>query len=622
MKLQTRKILPGTGPASLDANGLTVMAVAATEAPVSVFTWERGIINESLLLSGVELPLSGYVPLLDSHVRSSVKAILGRADSFQVIGDQLHCRVVFDPTEEGRAAFERVKAGSLDAFSIGYRVLDSTWIDEGDSRTVNGRLLNGPLQLATKTELKELSAVAIPADPAARARSDETIQTRGSKDMIEENTEQRAAKAERGRITEITAMCQRFECAELQEHFIEAGISVDEARKAIMDKFLERKNAQEMPGFSPPLDFDGPRFHAGRDASEKRRDAVVDGLVMRSGVKIEQPAPGWNEYAHTSFLDLAEECLRAAGQSTRGMAPSRIFKLALEQRAHMSTDFSSLLADSAGKVLRTAYEQTPATWRAWCKVGSAKDFKNQSRPILSEVCDLDEVPENGEYKYGDLSDSTETFALKSYGKIFAITRQALINDDLGALTDIPKAWGAAASRKINSLAYGILTTNAAMADGVALFHATHANLGTNGAPSITTLSEARKLMRLQKGPQKLAILNVAPRTILCPAALETVVDQLLVSVSLDSANPAIVNPFAGQLVKVCDPILDASSTSAWYLLADPSSIDTVEISFLNGVEAPYLEQRDGWSVDGLEYKCRIDVGAKALDWRGMVKNPG
>jgi hypothetical protein len=59
---------------------------------------------------------------------------------------------------------------------------------------------------------------------------------------------------------------------------------------------------------------------------------------------------------------------------------------------------------------------------------------------------------------------------------------------------------------------------------------------------------------------------------------------------------------------------------AWYLLGPKGK--TVKVFFLYGVEAPYLETKQGWNMDGVEYKVRIDVGAKAMDWRAFYKNDG
>jgi phage major head subunit gpT-like protein len=220
-------------------------------------------------------------------------------------------------------------------------------------------------------------------------------------------------------------------------------------------------------------------------------------------------------------------------------------------------------------------------------------------------------------------DAVETVALATYGKIYGLSRQAIINDDLGALTDAPRAHGEAAARKIGDVAYAQLTSNPVMGDGVPLFHENHANVSSvAGAPSVVTVAEAEKLMLLQKGLKDKQRLNLRPRFIIVPVALKTVAQVFLKSERYEDADAGAtrVNPFAGALELVSDARLDAVSSTAWYL-AGPSD-KTVRVFFLRGQRAPYLEAREGWTVDGVQWKVRIDCAAKALDWKALVYNAG
>jgi hypothetical protein len=93
-------------------------------------------------------------------------------------------------------------------------------------------------------------------------------------------------------------------------------------------------------------------------------------------------------------------------------------------------------------------------------------------------------------------------------------------------------------------------------------------------------------------------------------------------VATDSSLAATrANPYAGAyFTRVYEPRLDDDDPAAWYLAAAKNK--TIKAFFLNGVQKPYLDSKDGWSVDGVEYKVRIDVGAKAMDWRGLFLNDG
>jgi hypothetical protein len=64
------------------------------------------------------------------------------------------------------------------------------------------------------------------------------------------------------------------------------------------------------------------------------------------------------------------------------------------------------------------------------------------------------------------------------------------------------------------------------------------------------------------------------------------------------------------------------ASGAWFGAADPNLFDTIEVAYLDGVQTPFLDQKDGWTIDGTEYKVRIDAGVAPLDYRGLVKNPG
>jgi phage major head subunit gpT-like protein len=246
---------------------------------------------------------------------------------------------------------------------------------------------------------------------------------------------------------------------------------------------------------------------------------------------------------------------------------------------------------------------------------------------------LEEVPEHGEYKYGKRTEASESYQIATYGKLFAITRQTIINDDLGALTDIPSAHGESAARKVGDVAYAVLTANAAMGDGVALFHAGHSNFiagGSGAVPGVATIGAGILSMGTQKDLQDKRRLNIRPEFFLAPKALEGTAEVFFRSerfvdsdtVATDSSLSATrVNPYSGQyFTRVYDARLDDDDAAAWYLAARKGK--TITVFFLNGQRTPFMETKQGWTVDGVEYKVRIDCGAKAVDWRGLYMNDG
>jgi len=257
-------------------------------------------------------------------------------------------------------------------------------------------------------------------------------------------------------------------------------------------------------------------------------------------------------------------------------------------------------------------------------VGSANDFKAQHRIRMGELPELEPVLEAGEYKMADLMETKDSFAIGTFGKKFALTRQAIINDDLGAFTRIPQLFGAASARTINRAVYTMLKGNPKIAeDGKAVFHADHNNLGTAAALSIDALDAARVAMRRQTGLRKdkeKVTLNLTPSILLLPPELETLALQILYSdTDLRYANANVKNPFRNAFMPIVEAELE---TWEWYLTASPSMIDTVEVAFLGGNQSPTLEQQQGWNVDGIEYKVRLDFGVWLYEYRGLYKNPG
>lgn len=332
------------------------------------------------------------------------------------------------------------------------------------------------------------------------------------------------------------------------------------------------------------------------------------------------------DYRGLSLLDIADIFLRARSVRVTGMSKMDRVEAALATYSrggmHSTSDFPLLLADVANKVLRAAYEAAPQTWVPLAKPVSLTDFKPSRQLQVGDAPGLLEVLEHGEFKAGSITEAKEQLQLKTYGRIFAITRQALINDDTNAFAEVPAAFGRKARDLESDLAWAEITSNPDMGDGKDLFHADHGNLDAVGALiSVESIGAGRAAMRVQTGIDGVSLLNLNPAFLIVPAALETLADQF-VSVSLMAAAPGSVNPFAGRLRVIAEPRLDVASTEAWYLATDAPSAPVLLHATLDGQAGPNVSQELGFDVDGLKIKCRIDVGFKAADWRSIYKNVG
>lgn len=325
------------------------------------------------------------------------------------------------------------------------------------------------------------------------------------------------------------------------------------------------------------------------------------------------------QYMSCSLLDIAKECLDARRFNWRSMNRNQIAEMAFQS----TSDFPFILADVTNKSLRAGYDMMPAMWRSISARRTAADFKSHKELVLDSDAQLQRVRQSGEFTHGALVEGKEEWSVLTYGRIISITRQAIVNDDLGAFTRAPQLLGQEVARLEADIVFGIITANAVLSDSVALFHTTHGNhVDSGGAIDIEELSATRALMMLQTSPGGKP-LNIIPRYLLVPVALAQVAAQYT-SANYVASQPSNINPFAGQLTPIVEPRLDADDDKAFYMFADPNSPNGACIihAYLEGQEAPYTQTQEGFHVDGVQIKIRHDFGAGAIDYRGGVKNDG
>ncbi len=344
-------------------------------------------------------------------------------------------------------------------------------------------------------------------------------------------------------------------------------------------------------------------------------DSVASAILSRAG---HQARDADNIYNNYNLRELARASLADRGISCSTQAPLAMIGMAF---THTSSDFGQILIDVAHKSLLKGWEDSDETFEMWTNKGSLSDFKTSNRVGLDELGSLRQVKEGAEYKYITTSDRAEQIALATYGEIFSITRQAIINDDLSALTRIPTMMGRAAKATIGDLVYAILTSNPKMSDGKTLFHSDHGNTGSGAIGDINALDALRQLMRKQKSGKR--NLNIRPEYILGPTALEAQANQTIRSASVKGtdANSGIVNPLQNFATYIAEPRLDDDSAVQFYMAAAQGQ-DTIEVAYLDGIDTPYIEQQEGFTVDGVSTKVRIDAGVAPLDYRGFVRSSG
>jgi hypothetical protein len=574
--------------------------------------------------------LNSAAPVLYNHDRSERENRIGVVERAWIEKGRGYAEIRLSRRPEVEGVWQDVREGILRNVSVAYRINERKLTEETE---------NSPdLYRVTSWTPMEISLVDIPADASVGiGRKLEAENRSHSQPPLKENimTDKAIEQAERSQAADTDALTREAEKkgaqralelegkrrGDIRELFTSfkdqeqlrdqcldnPAISVDEARKQLL--------AALAAGTTPVTE--SQRVEVGETEVEKFARAAEDAVAVRAG--IEKDSKKGTELCGYTLLELARKSLEVRGVRVQGMDKRELVGRAF---THSTSDFPKILENNARKAMLRGYDEAEETFDSFTRSGNLSDFKPHTRVGMGVFESLEKIPEGGEYKHGTIGERYETIQLATYGKLFSITRQAIINDDLNAFTDIPRKMGRAAARTVGDLVWSILTANPTLSDGVALFHSTHKNLAASGAAlSAASVGAARTAMRTQKDGK--ATLNIRPRFLVVPAALEDTARVLMASeTDPASANSRVPNPVRGALEIVVDARLDAVSTTAWYLAADPSAFDTIEVGYLDGVSTPFLDQQDGWTVDGVEYKVRMDAAAAPLEFRTLYKNPG
>ncbi len=425
---------------------------------------------------------------------------------------------------------------------------------------------------------------------------------------------QAALAAMRTRNTDIQALAQPHLGIASVRAYVEGVIA--NADPAVTPDVVGRQILALMGQEAVPLNGNA-HVVAGADQRDRTRAAMANAIESRVGLCA---ADAGNPFRGMAMAELARESLVQAGVAVRGMDRREIVGLAF---THSTSDFPGLLGDTARRAVLRGYEEAEEQVDQFTRPVSVPDFKPTSLVGLGAFSDLLVVPEGGEFKYGTFSEQSQSMRLVTFGRLFSITRQAIINDDLGIFSDVPRKMGQAARRTVAKAVFNLINSNPILADGFALFSAAHGNLLTASAISTTSVDTMRVAMARQKDSDGNTI-RVPMKSLLTPIALgglaRTVREsQTEVSGSKNLTTPNIVrNTFD----VVDDGRLDDASATAWYGVANPAFIDGIVIGYLDGNQTPYMEQEEGFTVDGVAWKVRLDAAPAIADYRGIYKNPG
>lgn len=370
----------------------------------------------------------------------------------------------------------------------------------------------------------------------------------------------------------------------------------------------------------------GGRVITVADETDKRRDGMVAAMLLRANVadKSAQASAGANPYRGRTLLALAEASLQAAGLRTEGMNSRELVAASFTQSA---SDFPVLLENIMNKTLLASYATQALTWSRFCKRGTVSDFRAHNRYRVGSLGNLQVKNELGEYKNVAIPDGEKSsISAQTKGFILNISREAIINDDLGALTDQASAAGRAAARTVEVDVYALLASNAGLgpvlADGKTLFHADHNNIATGAAMTVDVLDAMRVLMASQKDVTGNDFLDLRPEVLLVPIGMGGSA-RVLIGAEYDTSVSnkfQVPNKVRGLVRDIVDT--PRMSGTRFHLLASPAESAAIEVAFLDGQSEPYLETAQAFDTDGGRLKVRMDYGVAGHDYRGAVTNAG
>jgi len=423
--------------------------------------------------------------------------------------------------------------------------------------------------------------------------------------------------------------------------------TIEEARTLIIDSKAKRQ--ESVPGSFI-------RF-ADEQPADRGRQAIGTALTMRAlrdtnGKKEnidtlypeELRSKDAANYQNAGLFDLARMSLEIDGVDTRNMTRDNIAIAALgfgeqaglrEAAYHVTSSFAKLTQDATNKSMMLGYTEAPATWRGPMRqASSVSDFKTIHRMRLGAVPNLPIWVDNKDPEKASMADAEETYGVESRSLELSLSYKTLVNDDMDVLSRAPFSLGMAAARTVNAVAWSQVTANPTLSDSVALFSAAtgarkRANLTTGSISDYTAAVSAMttKMMQMRgentpEGEEGDDVLSIQPVYIVAPSTKRQEILQLVRSIADPNATHSGVANINTGLVPIIEPLLDADSTTAIYLFASPSQVDTIEVTFLQGQESPVTRTDRDFKKLSLETIILQTYGVKAMNHRGIQKHAG
>lgn len=290
------------------------------------------------------------------------------------------------------------------------------------------------------------------------------------------------------------------------------------------------------------------------------------------------------------------------------------------QAAFSTVSLPGILSNVANKEILQGYMEEDTVWQQIAATKSVSDFKTVTSYRMLDDMTYEELGPGGKIKHGKTGEESFTRSADTYAKMYSITRQDIINDDLSAFDDLRARLGRGSAMKLNDLFWATFLGNLGT-----IFTSTRTNYITGSTTNLGTdgvgLGLGQKAWRQRTSPSGDGAKRVGgtAKFLLVPPELETIADALYVGRNNSSVKVSDVNTFAGKYNPICAPQLSDSSitgysTTAWYLLGDKSMGAPMVVSFLNGQQTPTVESADAdFNTLGVQFRGYHDFGVDLGD---------
>lgn len=596
-------------------------------------------------LSGMRIS-SKARPILRDHDASR---IVGHTDSIDVRSGKIEVSGVISGA--GPDADEVVES-SLRGFpwqaSIGASIQQMESIVAGQSVSVNGRTFKGPLLVARKTVLKEVSFVSLGADDQTSAKVTAKKPGANMGVEIEHDDNDRQPPTPSTLPPELKAEYRKFVAAEAErigfikeicdgKHLdiecqaIEEGWDTDRVSTAVLRASRSKPAGPAIHSKSSAVD--GQVLEASlcmsAGLSEEKAGKHFDQRVMNAAVSRDHRGARLHSLLYAVAAAAGVYVRPGAGGDEMIQAAFRANDMLQASSGFSTISLSGILGNVAGKMLLDAYQAAASVVRQFCAETDLSDFKSHTRYRMTMAGQFLKVGPDGELKSANLSEEGYSNQIETYGRIITLTRQMMTNDDLGAFLQIPKAMGRHAALALEEAVFALLLSNPS-----SFFGAGHANYqeGAGTALDIDALTVAEQSFLDRKDSDGKFIL-IEPKIMLVPTALK-VTAQLLFNEKQINQDPAdnkakpAANPHVSRFMPVASPYLGLSSLTgysqkAWYLFADPNDVAAMEIGYLRGQRSPTIQGGEtDFDVLGMRWRGFFDFGVAMGDYRGALKMKG